>query len=55
MTPTLTGEVFVDVGYTTFGEDQDMVSGEEYREVVELVGVDTLRGEDGVDDVIDTP
>ncbi len=48
-------QVVVQAAYDVKGSGDDISSGQPYREVVELIGVDKGQpGEDGVDDVLDT-
>ena len=50
---TNTDEVVVDASWDFTLSNEDAASGRQYREVVELIGVDKgMPGEDGVDDVI---
>ncbi|UUZ57654.1 hypothetical protein [Nocardioides sp. B-3] len=52
--PAPPDQVVVQVSYEIIGGGDDIASGQPYREVVELIGVDKGQpGEDGVDDVID--
>jgi hypothetical protein len=46
------GDVLIQVSYEVQATDADVSGEQEYREVVELIGVDTLPGEDGVDEPI---
>jgi hypothetical protein len=46
------GNVLVQVSYKVEATHHDMGHEQAYREVVELIGVDTLAGEDQVDDII---
>jgi len=49
------GVVNVQLSYEVAASGDDLESGQTYRELVELIGVDRGEpGEDGVDDVIDT-
>lgn len=50
---TNTDEVVVDASWDFTLSNEDAASGRQYREVVQLIGVDKgMPGEDGVDDVI---
>jgi hypothetical protein len=44
--------VIVEVSYRISASHHDLGHEQAYREVVELIGVDTLAGEDQVDDII---
>jgi len=50
--PAAAGQVSVEVSYRLFATPHDGPHEQAYREVVELIGVDTLAGEDQVDDII---
>lgn len=53
ITDQTSGEVLVIVGYEITGSPHDAESEQAYREVVELIGVDSGEpGEDGVDDIL---